>query len=346
MGIFVAATVQCGPTLTSFIMMNMIVVPFFAANWEESITHVMRFGMVGVTEGQFIVMGVELFTGLLGADVWFTRIFPDILGIDMVTSFDLFTLVIGVSAIGATYQCVSSVYTVFKFYRQHPEESREQGIVSFIQFFVVLGFGFAWVLAPSGFYPSHPRIILTVTGMLASYQASRLIVCHTTGEPFPWCFVVCFPFPFVVLNEWSGRWFGKHDQDVYFPSFYVGWAYGVFIAVLYAHFIVVTIDQITTFLGIKCFKIKPKVRSVRGVRLYKPVFAADVLCWLRGLSRLLSRLLLSIGMHWMQSSLTSTPKCTERRRKRHKKEREVERLQRSQLSDVTAMLSLICTCTL
>lgn len=70
MGIFVAATVQTGNTPWAMAVLLMHTIPFFLVNWEESVTSIMRFGIVGVTEGQFLVIGIELLTAYFGPAFW------------------------------------------------------------------------------------------------------------------------------------------------------------------------------------------------------------------------------------------------------------------------------------
>jgi len=259
MGIFVAATVQAGPSLMSYVFLHMIVVPFFAANWEESCTSVFRFGVVGVTEGQFLVMGVELLTGLIGPDLWTWRV-GELMGHPKLMPWlTVHDAVVIAACCGGAYQLVSSVVEVCRYYRAHPTESREQAITSFVEFFTVVLLGGAWVMAPSGVMQLHPRCLLLVVGALCSYQASRLIICHTTGEYYSRAWAILWPFPLLVLNEWSGRLFNGSDSALWVNSTAAMYGYALYVAALYVHFVVVTIDQITSFLGIRCFVIKPKV---------------------------------------------------------------------------------------
>jgi ethanolaminephosphotransferase len=262
MGIFIAATVQAGSSFNSFIMLCMLVLPFFAANWEESCTHVFRFGIVGVTEGQFIVMGVQVATGIWGPAMWHRAIFPELLGIkDTLPSLTVFHAVIGLALVGVTYQVVSSVWVVTQYYRAHPEETegKEQGIVSFVQYFVAIVLDALMVVAPSGVMHDHPRLILVIIGALCSYQASRLIICHTTGEHYSMFWPIMWPLPLLVANEWSGYLLHGDSSQLWFDSTLLLWSYFFYIAALYIHFVLVTIDQITSFLGIRCFHIKHKV---------------------------------------------------------------------------------------
>lgn len=239
----------------------MVLVPFFAANWEESCTSVFRFGIVGVTEGQFIVMGIELLAGVFGPDVWSVRIGPDLLGVDVLPSVTVFTVVLVSGVLGGIYQVLSSLWVVSRYYAAHPNEDRHQAIASGVQYTLGIALATLWVIAPSDVLLHHPRLLFIIIGCLCSYQASRLIICHTTGDYYSWCFAIMWPLPIAVANEWSGRLLGKNDSDVLVDQTMVCWAYLTFVAVLYIHFVYVTIDQITSFLGIRCFKIKPHVAS-------------------------------------------------------------------------------------
>ena len=246
MGIFVAGSVQAGPSMLSYLFLHMVVVPFFAANWEESVTGVMRFGAIGVTEGQFLIMGVEGFTGLMGPGVWGLRLGPLVGLPNTIPDLTIHDFLLVAACAGGVFQLLSSVWEVRKYYRAHPEESSVQARVSFVQFFVGVVLGALWVAAPSGVMLAHPRLILCVVGALCSYQASRLIICHTTGEHYSAWFAVMWPLPFVV---------GKATQ-LWADSSLVVYAYALYVALLYIHFVTVTINQITTHLGIRCFHIK------------------------------------------------------------------------------------------
>jgi hypothetical protein len=160
---------------------------------------------------------------------------------------------------GGLYQLVSSVLEVRRYYARHPTESREQAVAAFVQFFAVILLGFAWVLAPSDVMARHPRCLLSVVGALCSYQASRLIICHTTGEYYSRAWKILWPLPLLVLNDWSGRLFHGNDTTLWVDSTSAMYGYALYVASLYIHFVVVTIQQITSFLGIRCFVIKPKV---------------------------------------------------------------------------------------
>jgi len=262
MGIFVCATLQSGPTFLSYLLLCMALVPFFMANWEESCTSIFRFGIIGVTEGQLMIIAAMVATGVFGTEMWSWSVFP-LIGVDQWKSFTLFHLLFVCASIGGIYQTLSTIGIVMKYYAKNPAESREQAIAAFLQYAFTIVLGGLWASAPSGAMQLHPRIILCVIGALTSYQASRLIICHTTGEHYSRFFPIMWPLPLVVFNEWSGRVLHGKDSAVFVDSNVVAWCYTAYVVGFYVHFILVTINQITNFLGIKCFTIKPKAQRTQ-----------------------------------------------------------------------------------
>ena len=109
------------------------------------------------------------------------------------------------------------------------------------------------VLSPSPLFPQYPRLVLWVIGLLSAYQVSRLIICHVTLDPYPVLFVAMAPLPLMCAAMW-GALGSAVQSDVRWV-----WAYLAFIAALYVHFIYVTINQITHYLGIHCLSIKPRI---------------------------------------------------------------------------------------
>ncbi len=106
MGIFVAATVQTGSNAWAMFVVLVHTIPFFLVNWEESVTGFMRFGIVGVTEGQFFVMGLELITAYYGPAIWNAEIaFLSNLTGYKITSF-MIAVVFGIT--GVVFQFVTT----------------------------------------------------------------------------------------------------------------------------------------------------------------------------------------------------------------------------------------------
>ena len=249
-GIFMAATVSFGPTVQTFACYLVIVVPFFVSNWEESCTGVMRFGIVGVTEGQFTVMGALVLTGLLGPHIWEIP-FVSNSSLEFLTLRTVF-LTIGLS--GGVYQVISSVLSVTNYCSAH-HQSPVPYFLQLIQFIFMLVVSFVWVIAPTNLYVTYPRVLLLNSGLMMCYMVSRLIVAHHTRDYYPVPFYWVVLYPLIVANSWfnnaGGALLGLTEEHIM-------WGWFAFILVIYLHFITVAINQITASLGISCFVIKKR----------------------------------------------------------------------------------------
>ena len=69
-GIFMCGVLGLGGHKASSIVLLLHILPFYTSNWEEYCTGVMRFGLVGITEGQLLIVGLLAFTGYIGVDAW------------------------------------------------------------------------------------------------------------------------------------------------------------------------------------------------------------------------------------------------------------------------------------
>ena len=247
-GLFLAATINAGSTLLALLALYFAIVPFFVSNWEESATGFMRFGVLGVTEAQFTSMGVLLTTGLLSPQLWEWH---------LLGWFSMKHLFVLVGMGGVLFQCATSaiaVVTHLTTSREATAFDRRQAVVSIVQFVVYLVLSTTFILAPSSPFTSHPTVCLWLVGLLFAYQASRLIICHVTLDVYPLCFAVLYPLPLLVAAVlW--RWYHNDGQlAVQWVALYVA-----YVVVLYAHFIYVSINQITHYLGIHCFHIRPRI---------------------------------------------------------------------------------------
>ena len=253
-GLFLSSTLNSGASVLSLLCLMFAIVPFFVSNWEEASTHFMRFGIIGVTEAQFSSMGVLAATGLLGSGIW------DYRPLDLLSMRAVFVLV-GCS--GLLYQCCSSAVLVWHHLQQPGATAfdRRQALASIGQFALFLLLSALCVLSPSRLFSLHPELLLWLIGLLSAYQVSRLIICHVTMDPYPAVFRVLYPLPLLTLWLW---WKGAEEEEegeeggLQAQLLFV-WLYVAVLAVCYAHFVYVSINQITHFLGIHCFRIKARI---------------------------------------------------------------------------------------
>jgi len=253
-GLFLGSTTSSGNTMLSLMLLYIAIVPFYVSNWEEATTGFMRFGLIGVTEAQYVSMGVLVVTGLAGG--------PQLWDSHLIAGITLKHLFLFLGSLGVVYQCVTSVLVVSKFFRTKPlptKYARDQSIIQIVEFTAFILLSTAFVTSPSSnVYHDNPRLPLWIIGMLSSYQVSRLIICHVTLDPYSPFWMIMWPLPICVINAWFHILPGREELWV--------WLYCAFVAVMYVHFIYCSINEITTYLGIHCFHIKqrPRGQSISG----------------------------------------------------------------------------------
>jgi hypothetical protein len=125
------------------------------------------------------------------------------------------------------------------------------------QFAVYLLLSTLCVLSPSRLFSLHPELLLWLIGLLSAYQVSRLIICHVTMDPYPPVFRVLYPLPLLTLWLWWKG--GEEEKDGLQAQLLFVWLYVAVVTVCYAHFVYVSINQITHWLGIHAFKIKGRI---------------------------------------------------------------------------------------
>jgi phosphatidylglycerophosphate synthase len=242
-GYMMAATLQTGATFTAFLLFALLTIPFYVANWEASVTNVMNFGLLGVTEGQLMLITIFIVTGTFGQDIWRLPVFER----------ELKDLLLALAAFASLYACLCAIGHVWDIHERRGVACRR--ILQFallVLLFAVWTYSSAQV--PSSLFNTMPRVYMGIFSILFCYQVSRLIISHVTEDPYDLVFRVLYPLPLVALLDVYG--------DTAFPA-YVYW---LFCVVVYVHFARGVTSQITAFLGIECFRIRPIMhRNIREV---------------------------------------------------------------------------------
>lgn len=264
--LILAAMLQAGISELTLVILFLNIVPFFLSNWEESCTGKMRFGVLGVTEGQDLVIVLLLLTSLFGPGMWFVRM-PF-----FVISVREFLLICALVGVG--YQSCSSYLAVKEYQEQQIDlltnktistcsidqlktavrTHREQGqaLEQFIVF-IILSTGWTLLLLyldpEQSILVQYPRFVFGIIGLIFVLNVTQIIVGHVTQEVLNDTRDVVYQvLPLIILFAF-----------VPFPSWINTTVVGLFaIAVtsFYVTFVYLTIRQITTFLGIDCFTIK------------------------------------------------------------------------------------------
>lgn len=58
------SVMQLGSHPAGIVILLIHILPFFVSNWEEYVTGYMRFGLIGITEGQLFICFILFITGV------------------------------------------------------------------------------------------------------------------------------------------------------------------------------------------------------------------------------------------------------------------------------------------
>jgi len=245
MGIFVAATVSSGSSFTSLFILYLHIIPFFISNWEAAQTHVMRFGIIGVTEGELILVAIFLFTSIFGPEMWLLEIYNGILICHL-------PMILGL--LGTPYLVIESWLYVNNYWKTN-QVDRMEGLGQFVQFTIFIAMISWWVFfIYNSLYQENAQLVLMTIAIIFTYLTSRLIVCDVTHDPYPRFHPILYPFPLVLANSAAAYFYGQ----AIFDQYTMACAYLLLCIVFYLHFIINVIREICTALHINCFTIKAK----------------------------------------------------------------------------------------
>jgi len=248
-----------------------VFIPWWLAHWEEYHTGVMVYGsgLWGVTEANYAVVLVHLYTYLIGPAGWTTKPlsglgskchsmgnfeFPCNLLSSMMIN-DILLLTFGLMGASLFFQQVARVFklsgseTLLK--TTLPQEERG---------FKQLGYGAAlshllqilWTCLGCGMVlmlplvpPVHSRVVFEIFGINYALQATRMIMAHMSKEPFQIAVWPNLLIGFQILNHYLG----------FFDPIFVAYFVLVAIGCGYLFYISSIISEICDFLGISALTI-------------------------------------------------------------------------------------------
>ncbi|XP_062077040.1 choline/ethanolaminephosphotransferase 1-like [Humulus lupulus] len=255
------STAMCGRDTFWFWVIS--AVPFYGATWEHYFTNTLILPVVnGPTEGLVLIVVCHFFTAIVGAEWWaqqFGKSMPFLNWVPFISEIPTSRLVLFFMVAFAVIPTISfNVHNVSKVV-QARKGSMLLALAMLYPFAVLLGGVLAWdYLSPSDIIRSYPHLVVLGTGLAFGFLVGRMILAHLCDEPKGLKTGMCMSLlyiPFAIANALTAR---LNDGVPLVDESLVLLGYFLFTLVLYLHFATSVIHEITTALGICCFRITRK----------------------------------------------------------------------------------------
>ncbi|KAL0430052.1 UNVERIFIED_CONTAM: Choline/ethanolaminephosphotransferase 2 [Sesamum radiatum] len=254
------STAMCGGSTFWFWVIS--AVPFYCATWEYYFTKTLILPVVnGPTEGLMLIYMIHFFTAIVGAQCGaqqFGKSIPFLnwIPLDAWSFEDLSTYS------SPTMHCYPNqaliVYNVYKVV-QARKGSMLLALAMLYPFVVLLSGVLVWdYLSPSDLMGNYPHLVIVGIGLAFGFLVGRLILAHLCDEPKGLKTNMCmslFYLPFAIANALTAR---LNDGVPLVDEFWILLGFVAYTVVLYLHFATSVVHEITTALGIYCFRITRK----------------------------------------------------------------------------------------
>ncbi|CAA2976583.1 choline ethanolaminephosphotransferase 1 [Olea europaea subsp. europaea] len=255
------STAMCGRLTFWFWVIS--AVPFYCASWEHYFTNTLILPAInGPTEGLMLIYVVHFFTAILGSEWWaqhFGKCIPFLSWIPIINEVPMYKAVLFLMIVFAVIPTVSfNVYNVHKVV-QARKGNLTLALAMLYPFVVLLAGVVVWdYLSPTDLMGNYPHLVVVGTGLAFGFLVGRMILAHLCDEPKGLKTNMCmslFYLPLAIANALTAR---LNDGVPLVDEFWVLLGYCVYTASLYMHFATSVIHEITSALGIYCFRITRK----------------------------------------------------------------------------------------
>ncbi|TXG56746.1 hypothetical protein EZV62_018059 [Acer yangbiense] len=249
------STAMCGRD--SFWFWVLSAVPFFGATWEHYFTNTLILPVInGPTEGLMLIYLCHFFTAIVGAEWWVQRFgssIPLLNWVPLINEIQTYRAVLYMmllfGAVPTVYFNLNLPYVVVLF-------CSVSNVYKLYPFVVLMGGVLVWdYLSPSDLIGNYPHLVVLGTGLAFGFLVGRMILAHLCDEPKGLKTNMCMSLmylPFAIANALTAK---LNDGVPLVDEVWVLLGYCVFTAVLYLHFASSVIHEITTALGINCFRM-------------------------------------------------------------------------------------------
>ena len=255
------STAMCGRDTFWFWIISAI--PFIGSTWETYFTNILTLPVVnGPTEGLALIYCGHFFTAIVGAE-WWAQQFGESIPLfswvpflsEITTSRVVLITMIAFAVIPTLALSVSNVYKVI----QSRKGSMFLALSMLFPFVGLLAGVVIWdYLSPTDLIRNYPHLVVLGTGLAFGFIVGRIILAHICDEPKGLKTNMCMSLlylPFALANALTAR---LNNGVALVDEFWVLLGYCIFTMGLYMHFATSVIHEITTALGIYCFRITRK----------------------------------------------------------------------------------------
>ncbi|GAB4846302.1 Cholinephosphotransferase 1 [Ancistrocladus abbreviatus] len=255
------STAMCGKS--TFWYWVIAAVPFYCATWEHFFTNTLILPVInGPTEGLMLIYLAHFFTAIVGAEFWannYGTSLPFLSWVPYLSGIPTYKAVLYLmTAFGLIPTVGFNVYNVYRVVRSR-KGSMLQALAMLFPFAVLLGGVIIWdYLSPSDLIRNYPHLVIVGTGLAFGFLVGRMILAHLCDEPKGLKTGMCMSLlylPFAIANALTAR---LNDGVPLVDERLVLLGYCGFTVALYLHFATSVIHEITTALGIYCFRITRK----------------------------------------------------------------------------------------
>ncbi|XP_074561588.1 choline/ethanolaminephosphotransferase 1-like [Curcuma longa] len=255
------STAMCGRT--TFWFWVIAAVPFYFATWEHFFTNTLILPIFnGPTEGLMLIYVCHWLTFFLGAEWWaqdFRKSIPLMEWVPFDSKIPTYGVVLFIMIVFAVIPTISSnISNVNKVVRAR-KGSMLLALAMVYPFGVLMAGVLVWsYLSPSDFMREHPHLLIVGTGFAFGFLVGRMILAHLCDEPKGLKTGMCMSLLFLPLAIANALTAKLNDGEPLVDEYIVLLVYCLFTVGLYLHFATSVIHEITTALGIFCFRITRK----------------------------------------------------------------------------------------
>eukprot|EP01125_Pyxidicula_operculata_P006740 TRINITY_DN2311_c0_g1_i2.p1 TRINITY_DN2311_c0_g1~~TRINITY_DN2311_c0_g1_i2.p1 ORF type:complete len:318 (+),score=39.91 TRINITY_DN2311_c0_g1_i2:223-1176(+) len=221
-----------------------LMILFYHSQWEVYYTGKLDLWYFNVTEGQFVAMFFYILPVLLGnADLWIQPAPVTILG----SRLTFGQMVVLPTMIAAIVYLFINIYHVIElsFEKTNKKPSLYDILLTSLPCWFVAVLSTVWAQHSFHLIQEHGHYFCIGVGFAYCNLVGRLVTCRVVAVRYELFYWVLFPLPFLVAN--SHLHLVPEVESVYFFAFAS--------VAFYLHYCLSLINEMTTFLNIRCLSI-------------------------------------------------------------------------------------------